>query len=124
MTPVATEHALVPVDTVAETSGEGAPFEVAAAGPRLFVIRLEVTQVIEQESLELSIQGSTDGAEWAAMPLLKFPQRFYAGSSQMALDLSARPEIKFIRARWELNRWGRGRPQPRFRFGVTLRSAG
>ncbi|HXE74054.1 MAG TPA: hypothetical protein VNN18_00260 [Candidatus Xenobia bacterium] len=125
MTPgaTATELQLVPTGTVAEKSGEGDAFEISATGPRLFLIQMDITETVEQESLELSIWGSADGQNWGTMPLVKFPQRFYRGSTRMALDLTQRPEVKFIRARWELNRWGRGRPQPRFRFGVTARPA-
>jgi len=114
---------LVPAGTVAEASGDGPAFEVAADGARVFVIRLEIAEVIEQESLELSLWGSADGQNWGTMPLLKFPQRFYRGAAQMALDLSERAEVRFLRARWELNRWGRGVPSPRFRFGVTATAA-
>ena len=38
----------------------------------------------------------------------------------MVLDVSLRPDIKFIRAKWELNRWGRVAPQPMFVAGLTL----
>ncbi|MGH9862611.1 MAG: hypothetical protein ACRD35_04230 [Candidatus Acidiferrales bacterium] len=114
---------LVPAGTLVEASGDGPAFELGAGGPRVFVLRLEIAEVIEQESLELSIWGSADGQNWGTMPLLKFPQRFYRGATQMALDLSERPEVHFLRARWELNRWGRGVPRPRFRFGVTATPA-
>ena len=120
-TATTTEIHLVPPDTVATASGDGQAFEVAPGGPRLFVIGMDIAKTIEQESLELSIWGSADGQDWGAMPLLKFPQRFYTGTTQMVLDLTARPEVKFIRARWELNRWGRVRPEPLFRFTVTAR---
>ena len=122
MTPTntAVEFQLVPANTLVEASGDGEAFEVSS-GPRLFVLEMEITETIEQESLELSLWGSADGQDWGAMPLLKFPQRFYRGSTRMALDLGRNPEIKFIRARWELNRWGRGVPRTRFRFGVTAR---
>ena len=118
------EFHLVPPATEVTASGDGQAFEVAAGGPRLFVVRLDLSKTIEQQSLELSVWGSAGSQSWGPMPLLKFPQRFYAGSTQMVLDLTARPEIKFIRARWDLNRWGRVRPEPRFRFTVTARSAG
>jgi len=119
-----TELHLVPPETEVTASGDGQAFEAAPGGPRLFVVRLDVTKTIEQQSLELSLWGSADGQSWGTMPLLKFPQRFYASSTQMVLDLTARPEIRFIRARWELNRWGRVRPEPRFCFTVTARPAG
>jgi hypothetical protein len=38
----------------------------------------------------------------------------------MVLDLSLRPEVRFLRARWELNRWGRVAPTPMFVAGLTL----
>ena len=119
-----TEFHLVPPETEVTASGDGQAFEVAPGGPRLFVIRLDLSKTIEQQSLELSVWGSADGQSWGTMPLLKFPQRFYAGSTQMVLDLTARPEVRFIRARWDLNRWGRVRPEPMFRFTVTARPAG
>ena len=119
-----TEFHLVPPETEVTANGDGQAFEVAAGGPRLFVIRMDITKTIEQQSLELSVWGSADGQNWGTMPLLKFPQRFYAGSAQMVLDLTARLEVRFLRARWELNRWGRVRPEPRFRFTVTARPAG
>lgn len=121
--PAATDLYLVPPDTVVAKSGDGQAIEVPPSGPRLFVIRMDITKVIEQESLDLSIWGSADGQNWGPMPLLKFPQRFYAGATQMVLDLTARPEVKFIRARWDLNRWGRVRPEPLFGFQVTGKPA-
>jgi hypothetical protein len=122
-TGTAIELALVPPATVEEANGEGKVFEVPAEGPRVWVAQLDITETVEQESLELAIWGSADGQSWGPMPLVKFPQRFYRGSTRMALDLTQRPEVRFLRARWELNRWGRGRPVPHFRFSVTARPA-
>ena len=121
-TKTAAELALVSAGTIVEANGEGEVFEVPAEGGRVFVAQMDITETVEQESLDLSIWGSSDGANWGAMPLVKFPQRFYRGSTRMALDLTHRPEVRFLRARWELNRWGRGRPLPRFRFQVVARS--
>lgn len=118
-----TELALVPAGTVVEADGAGDVFEVPTEGTRVFVVQMDITETVEQESLELSLWGSVDGQEWGVMPLVKFPQRFYRSSTRMALDLTHRPEVRFLRARWELNRWGRGRPTARFRFGVTARQA-
>ena len=39
----------------------------------------------------------------------------------MLLDLTAHSEIKFVRAHWEVNRWGRGTETPMFEFHVTMR---
>ena len=38
----------------------------------------------------------------------------------MVLDVSLRPEIKHLRARWELNRWGRVSPTPVFVASLEL----
>ncbi|MBI4466899.1 MAG: hypothetical protein HY656_05690 [Acidobacteria bacterium] len=119
----AIEFYLVPRETGVTKSGDGQAIEVPPSGPRLFVIRMDITQVVEQESLELSIWASADGQNWGLMPLLKFPQRFYAGATQMVLDLNTRPEVRYLRAHWELNRWGRVRPEPLFGFQVTCKPA-
>ncbi|HEY4580024.1 MAG TPA: hypothetical protein VIG89_03225, partial [Candidatus Acidoferrales bacterium] len=46
--------------------------------------------------------------------------RFYRGETRAVLELALRPEVKFIRAKWELNRWGRVAPLPMFRAGLRL----
>jgi hypothetical protein len=103
-----------------EASGDGQRFDVSASKTRTFIATLEIIESIEQESLDLSIWGSADGENFGAKPLLKLPQRFYSGATRLVLDLTARPEVKFIRARWDLNRWGRVAPTPMFVIGVSL----
>ena len=103
-----------------EANGNGDSVAVSASPTRTFLCLLTVTDQMEQESLDVSIYGSADGATWTSKPLLKLPQQFYRGHAKMVLDLSLRPEIKFLRARWELNRWGRGAPLPMFVAGLEL----
>ena len=103
-----------------EANGEGAAFDISASPSRTFLCRLTVTDQIEQESLDVSIWGSPDGETWTKKPLLRLPQQFYRGTTKLILDLSLRPEIKFIRARWELFRWGRVSPIPMFVAGLDL----
>lgn len=111
---------LVPADTRVTANGEGAPVDVSASTTRTFLCVLRIAESIEQESLDVSIYGSADGQNWQAKPILKLPQRFYGGVTRMVLDLTPRPEVNFIRARWELNRWGRVAPLPMFVFGLHL----
>jgi hypothetical protein len=111
---------LIPPNTRMEVNGDGAAFDVSANATRTFLCRLSVTDQIEQESLDVSIWGSADGEAWTKKPLLKLPQQFYRGTTKMILDLSLRQEIKFIRASWELNRWGRVAPTPMFVSGLEL----
>jgi len=111
---------LIPASTRLEATGDGASFDISGSASRTFFCRLTVTEQIEQESLDVSIWGSADGETWPKKPLLKLPQQFYRGTTKMVLDLSLRPEVKFIRARWELNRWGRVAPTAMFVAGMDL----
>ena len=111
---------LIPANTKMEANGDGASFDVSASATRTFLCELTVSDQIEQESLDVSIFGSADGETWTKKPLLKLPQQFYRGMAKLILDLSLRPEVKFVRARWELNRWGRGAPLPMFVVGLEL----
>jgi hypothetical protein len=111
---------LIPPDTRLEANGDGAAFDISASESRTFLCRLSISDQIEQESLDVSIWGSADGQDFGKKPLLKLPQQFYRGTTKMVLDLMLRPEVKFIRARWELNRWGRVSPLPMFVAGLEV----
>src|SRR5881227_301719 len=111
---------LIPTNTKMQANGDGDSFDVSRSSTRTFLSLLTVTDQMEQESLDVSIYGSADGTTWTPKPLLKLPQQFYRGHTKMVLDLSLRAEIKFIRASWELNRWGRGAPLPMFVAGLEL----
>jgi hypothetical protein len=112
---------LVPEKTVVNAKGDGAAADVSGAGSRVLLLNLNITNIVEQESLDVSIQGSADGAAWSPKPLTNFPQKFYRGQHPLLLDLSAQPNIKFVRAHWEVGRWGRGSETPMFEFSVSLK---
>jgi hypothetical protein len=111
---------LIPPHSRLETNGDGASFDISGSASRTFLCYLTVDDQIEQESLDVSIYGAADGENWTKKPLLKLPQQFYRGTAKMVLDLSFRPEIKFLRAHWDLNRWGRVAPTPVFVAGLEL----
>ena len=117
---MAIEFDLVAPGTRVTSNADGAPVDVSGSQTRTFLCVMHITDQIEQESLDVSIFGSDDGQAWPNKPILKLPQRFYQGETRMVLDLTTRPEVKFIRARWELNRWGRVAPAPMFVFGLHL----
>ena len=111
---------LAPKSVVTE-KGDGPAVDVSGTSNRVFLVTLQICEVEEQESLELTIFGSVDGAAWSAKPLLRFPQRFYRGETPMLLDLREQPDVKFVRAHWDLNRWGRGSEAPRFQAGIYIK---
>ena len=116
-----TEAILVPAGTVVTAKGDGATVDVSGAASRVFLVTLAITKIIEQESLDVSIFGSADGATWGAKSIAAFPQKFYADESPLLLDLAAHADVKFVRAHWDVARWGRGTETPMFEFGVTLK---
>ncbi len=112
---------LVAENTVVNGKGDGAAVDVSGAANRVFLLSLNIAEIIEQESLDVSIFGSADGATWGPKPTITFPQKFYRAEHPMLLDLTGRPEVKFLRAHWEAARWGRGTEIPMFKFGVSIR---
>lgn len=111
---------IIAPQTRLESNADGQPFDISAISTRTFLCELTVTDQLEQESLDVSLWGSADGQDFGKKPYLKIPQQFYRGTTKMVLDLSLRPEVRFLRARWELNRWGRVAPTPMFVAGLTL----
>ena len=112
---------LVPENTVVTEKGDGPAADISGAGNRVFLLNLKITRIVEQESLDLSVFGSPDGTNWGQKALASFPQKFYRGETPMLLDLSQQPEVKFLRAHWEVNRWGRGPEKPMFEFHVQAK---
>ena len=107
--------------TVVSAKGDGPTIDVSGAANRVFLVSLDITRIIEQESLDISISGSADGAAWNPKPIAAFPQKFYCGESPLLLDLITHPDVKFVRAHWEVARWGRGTETPMFEFRVTIK---
>ena len=115
------EQILVPSGTVVTAKGDGPTVDLSGTSNRVFLVTLSITRIIEQESLDVSIFGSSDGAAWEPKSLAAFPQKFYTEESPLLLDLSATPSIKFVRAHWEVARWGRGTETAMFEFSVTIK---
>ncbi|MBV9266802.1 MAG: hypothetical protein JO061_11600 [Acidobacteriaceae bacterium] len=105
---------LIPETTIHENGSS--PVLAVGSGPVL--ITVGVLAVVEQETLQLAIHGSSDGKEWSADPLVSFPEKFYPGVSAVYLDPGARG-ARFIRAQWRVNRWGRASKAPSFRIYVV-----
>jgi len=115
------DNFLVPEKTVVNAKGDGPVVEVSGAASPVFLLSLNITGIVEQESLDVSIQGSPDGTTWGPKPVTIFPQKFYQAQHPVLLDLTGHPEVKFLRAHWEVSRWGRGSETPMFEFDVTIK---
>ncbi len=84
------------------------------AHENLLLLTLGITHIVEQESLDLAIWGSADGDDWGAKPIVSFPQKFYCGTYNMVINLARHSGVRFLKAKWKVNRWGKGDLQPLF----------
>ncbi len=112
---------LVPEKTVITAKGDSEALDISAASSPIFLLTLSINEVVEQESIEITLFTSADGAAWDAKPVATLPQKFYVGEYPLLVDLTAIPNVKFVRAHWDVNRWGRGPTTPRFVGGVRIR---
>ena len=108
---------LLPETTVRE-AGNSSEMDVGESKGSLVLLTLGITRIIEQESLDVSIWGSADGHEWGTKPLIAFPQKFYCGTYQILLDLTAHADVRFLRVKWSAQRWGKGDTRPMFGFYI------
>ena len=112
---------LVPEKTVITAKGDSQALAIEPAASRVFLVTLSITSVVEQESIEVSIFTSADGTTWDAKAITTLPQKFYIGEYPMLVDLTSATEAKFVRAHWEVSRWGRGPTGARFEIGLRCR---
>ena len=108
---------IAPEQTV-DANGTGEAMELGDDAGRMLLLTLGITDIVEQESLDISIAGSTDGEEWGEKKIREFPQKFYRGTFAILLDLSQHADVKFVRVEWVVHRWGVGSKTPMFKFYV------
>jgi hypothetical protein len=109
-------------ETTVREAGTGPELALGEQQGGTLVLTLGITRIIEQESIDLSIWGSTDGSDWGARPLFTFPQKFYCGTYQIVADLAAHPSVRFLRVKWAVNRWGKGDSKPLFSIYLFAQS--
>lgn len=112
---------LVPKKTVITAKGDSPALDLSAVDSRVFLLTLAITAAMEQQSIEVTIFTSADGATWDAKPVVGLPPKFYVGEYPLLVDLTSNPEAKFVRAHWEVARWGRGQTTLQFEVGLRLR---
>jgi|SRR5579872_1126038 len=101
-------------ESVARQDGIGAEIALDANRGKSLLLTLGITRIMEQESLEVSLWGSSDGVAWGKLHV--FPHKFYCGTYSLLVDLARFPEIRYIRAQWKMKRWARGEAVPLFGF--------
>ena len=74
------DASLIKGKIVATCKGDGPAIDLSDASNRVFLVTLEITKIIEQESLDISVYGSPDGETWGAKSLAAFPRNFIAVS--------------------------------------------
>jgi hypothetical protein len=112
---------LVPNNTVITAKGDSEPLDVSAASSPAFLATLSITRIVEQQAIEVSFFTSADGAAWEAKAVASLPQKFYVGEYPLLVDLSQANGARFLRAHWEVGRWGRGPVTPNFVIALRVR---
>ncbi|MGD1094855.1 MAG: hypothetical protein ABSB35_23035 [Bryobacteraceae bacterium] len=108
---------LIP-ETIATEDGIGKVLTLGGRRGKPLLLNLEITQIIQQESLDISIWGSGNEQHWRQ--LVTFPQKSYCGSYLAQLDLACHEEIRYLRAQWRLSRWGEGEPAVLAGFNLSI----
>jgi|SRR5579884_2159672 len=111
-------------ERIVRASGSGPVLDLGSNAGKLLVLTLGITRAIERESLEVSIWGSEDGKDWGTKPLVRYPQKFYCGLYSTLLNLSAHPELRYLRVCWSLDRFTAKDGPPMFGFYVYLQESG
>ena len=71
---------LIPQSTIVG-HGHGPAVALGSANCGLLQLTLVIEKIVEQQSLDIHIDGSLDGETWGEKPLAFFPQKFYVGNS-------------------------------------------
>ena len=112
-------------DCAACSDGCGPVFELSSSERgKLLVVTLAINCVLEYETLFVSIWGSPRAETWGTAPLASFTPKHYCGVYSILLNLAARPNIKYIRADWRMQRWKSRTKEVMFDFYIAVEPSG
>ena len=111
---------LVPAKSIVAAKGDGPVLNIEAVRSRVLLLELNISGIVEQESIDVTVFGGPEENGIGKAPLASFPQLFYRGEYPLLLDLRGSPELTVLRAHWEVNRWGRGPETPWFEFSLKV----
>jgi hypothetical protein len=103
--------------------GTGTAIDLGNGRPELLIISMGINHVLENERLSVSIWGSADGSEWGEKPLACFPPKGYCGIYSLFLKLAEHPDVRYLRASWNMSRNEKGRGEPLFGFYVSTQAS-
>ena len=112
---------LLPASTVITAKGDSESLDLGGAASRVFLLTLSIKAMVEQEAIDVFLFTSADGTTWDGKAVASLEQKFYVGDYPLLIDLSDRPEAKFVRAHWDIYRWGRGATATRFEIALRVR---
>jgi hypothetical protein len=104
-------------ETVVREDGRSAEIALEASTGRVLMLTLGITRVLERETLEVSIHASREGSAWQR--LAAFPKKSYCGTYSLLVDLSSKPEMRYLRIHWNVSRWDDAVQKPVFAFFVS-----
>ena len=111
-------------ESIARADGMGPEIDLGSKRGKLLVLTLGITRILEQESLEVSVWGSTDGENWGPRPLATYPPKFYCGIYSILLNLVSRQDVRFVRVQWKMSRWSRQEFTPMCGFYLYSEESG
>ena len=111
-------------ESIARADGMGPEIDLGSKRGKLLVLTLGITRILEQESLEVSVWGSTDGENWGSRPLATYPPKFYCGIYSILLNLVSRQEVRFVRVQWKMSKWSRQEFTPMCGFYLYTEESG
>lgn len=112
---------LIPANSAVTAKGDSQALDISPAVSRIFLVTLSIGVVVEQEAIDVFLYTSADGTAWEGKPVAAIEQKFYPGEYPLLIDLSQRPEAKFVRAHWDVYRWGRGPTAAQFEISLRVR---
>ena len=111
-------------ESIRRSDGSGPWVELAEARGKLLVITLIINDVVERQTLAVSLWGSPDGTGGETISLAAVRPRQYCGVYSNLLNLVNHPEIRYLRVQWTMHRHGKGDRTPLFGFHVFLEESG
>ena len=103
-------------EKIASEDGQGARVALDQNHGQRIQLTLGITRILERESLDVQVCGSSDGQLWK--PLAAFLRKSFCGTYSLALDMSRHSDVRFLRAQWKMHRWGHRDSPPMFSFYV------